>query len=432
VQKKVINLGLAGFGTVGTGLARIIQENSEWIKRRLGKELKIQKVLIRDPSKKRSVIPGPDTAMVTNLEDLVHDPQVDMVVELMGGLETAHTVITRALREKKHVVTANKALLAEKGNELFALAQEQGVGLYYEASVAGGIPIVQTLKESLSGDRIRSLTGILNGTANFILSEMTKKGQDFETALKAAKDLGYAEADPSLDIDGMDAAHKLILLVRLAYGVDYPLNILPVQGISGARSMDIAMAAEFGCTLKLIAQVREKSGCLQAGVFPALLPNDHILAKVEGPYNSILIDGNAVGQVMLYGQGAGDLPTGSAVLSDILALARDNAVPNNTGFLEKVLPKAEVIRPEVAVSRHYFRFTAQDKPGVLAAVAGVMSEHNISIAQVVQREALPQGGGVPIVFLTHKAQAEAVHKALAEIDRFDFTIAPAVHYRILG
>ncbi|WP_291319004.1 homoserine dehydrogenase [Desulfonatronospira sp.] len=432
MQKKVINLGLAGFGTVGTGLARIIQENSDWIKRRLGKELKIQKILVRDPDKKRSMIPGPETKLVTDPRDLVHDPEVDMVVELMGGLETAHSLITSALKEKKHVVTANKALLAEKGNDLFALAREQEVGLYYEASVAGGIPIVQTLKESLSGDRIKSLTGILNGTANFILSEMTRKGQEFETALQAAKDLGYAEADPSLDIDGLDAAHKLTLLIRLAYGVDYPLNILPVQGISGVRSMDIAMAAEFGCTLKLIAQVREKSGHLQAGVFPALLANDHILAKVEGPYNSILIDGNAVGQVMLYGQGAGDLPTGSAVLSDILALARDNAVPNNTGFLEKVLPKAEVIRPEVAVSRHYFRFTAQDKPGVLAAVAGVMSEYNISIAQVVQREALPQGGGVPIVFLTHKAQAEAVQRALAEIDRFDFTIAPAVHYRILG
>jgi len=432
VQKKVINLGLAGFGTVGTGLARIIQENSDWIRRRLGKELKILKILVRDLEKKRTFLPGPETELTADLEELVHDPDVDIVVELMGGVETAHEVITRALREKKHVVTANKALLAERGNELFSLAYDQEMGLYYEASVAGGIPVVQTLKESLSGDRIRSLTGILNGTANFILTEMTHKGLDFATALHAAKDLGYAEADPSLDIDGIDAAHKLVMLIRLAHGRDYSLNLLPVEGIARVRAMDISLAGEFGYKIKLIAQVREKSGHLQAGVFPALLPEEHILAKVDGPFNSVLIHGNAVGQVMLYGQGAGDLPTGSAVLSDILSLARDNAVPNNTGFLEKILPKADIVKPELAVSRHYFRFTAQDKPGVLAAVAGVMSEHDISIAQVVQKQELPGGAGVPIVFLTHKAQLSAVRRALEIIDRFDFITASAVHYRILG
>ncbi len=432
MQKQVINLGLAGFGTVGTGLARIIQENRDWIKRRLGKELKILKILIRDPDKKRSFVPAPDTRLTTDLEDLVHDPQVDIVVELMGGVDTAYEVISRALREKKHVVTANKALLAEKGNELFSLAREEKTGLYYEASVAGGIPIVQTLKESLSGDRIRSLTGILNGTANFILTEMTRKEMSFESALQAAKDLGYAEADPSLDIDGHDAAHKLVVLIRLAYGLDYPLSLLPVEGIAGINAMDIAMAGEFGYRLKLIAQVRENSGHLQAGVFPALLSREHILAKVDGPFNSILIHGNAVGQVMLYGQGAGDLPTGSAVLADIMALARDDAVPNNTGFLEKILPQAELVNPELSICRHYFRFIAQDKPGVLAAVAGVMSGHDISIAQAVQKRELPgEGGGVPIVFLTHKAGHQAVRKALKIIDGFEFVNAPAVHYCIL-
>ncbi len=431
MQKKQINLALAGFGTVGTGLAKIIEENRDWIQRRLGKELRIVKILVRDPDKKRSYLPGPEAQVITDPEDLVQDQSVDTVVELMGGLDTAHEVIRRALQERKHVVTANKALLAERGNELFSQAQEQGVGLYYEASVAGGIPIVQTLKESLSGDRIRSLTGILNGTANFILSEMNHKGLSFDAALQMAQEKGYAEADPSLDIDGHDAAHKLIILIRLAYGMDFPLDWLPMHGIAGVQAMDIAMAGEFGYNLKLIAQVREKSGHLQAGVFPALLPQDHILAKVEGAYNSVLIDGNAVGQVMLYGQGAGDMPTGSAVLSDILALSRDGAVPNNTGFMEKVLPRAEFLQPELSVSRHYFRFTAQEKPGVLERVAGVMSEHNISIAQVVQKQELPEGG-VPIVFLTHKAQLDAVNKALNIVNGFDFITSPAVHYRILG
>lgn len=430
MDKKTINLGLAGFGTVGTGLARIIQENSDWIKRRTGKKLVITKILVRDLSKVRPFIPGPEAIFTNNAQEFLADPDVDIVVELMGGLDTASHLIQKSLENGKHVVTANKALLAEKGNELFSLAHEKNLGLYYEASVAGGIPIVQTLKDSLAGNKITSITGILNGTANFILSEMTSKGQDFETALSSATELGYAEADPSLDIEGMDAAHKLIILIRLAHGVDYPLNILPVQGISGVKATDIALAAEFGYVLKLIAQVREKSGHLQAGVFPALLPMDHILAKVDGPFNSILLKGNAVGPIMLYGQGAGALPTGSAVLADIMALGRDKAGINNTGFREKVLPKADIVEPDLAVSRHYFRMTALDKPGVLSAVSGVMGEHNISIAQVVQKPG-PGGRDVPIVFLTHRAQLKAVYRALKVIDDFEFITAPSVHYRIL-
>jgi len=430
MDKKTINLGLAGFGTVGTGLARIIQENSDWIERRTGKKLVITKILVRDLSKVRPFIPGPEAIFTSNAHEFLTDPDVDIVVELMGGLDTASHLIQKSLENGKHVVTANKALLAEKGNELFSLAHEKNLGLYYEASVAGGIPIVQTLKDSLAGNKITSITGILNGTANFILSEMTSKGQDFETALSSATELGYAEADPSLDIEGIDAAHKLIILIRLAHGVDYPLNILPVQGISGVKATDIGLAAEFGYVLKLIAQVREKSGHLQAGVFPALLPVDHILAKVDGPFNSILLKGNAVGPIMLYGQGAGALPTGSAVLADIMALGRDKAGINNTGFREKVLPKADIIEPDLAVSRHYFRMTALDKPGVLSAVSGVMGEHNISIAQAVQKPG-PGGRDVPIVFLTHRAQLKAVYHALKVIDEFEFITAPTVHYRIL-
>ncbi|MFP4128206.1 MAG: homoserine dehydrogenase [Desulfonatronovibrio sp.] len=430
MKKKTINLALAGFGTVGTGLARIIRANSDWIERRTGKNLVIRKVLVRDLSKVRSFIPGPETVFTDNIQDILSDADIDIVVELMGGMDTAFELIHQSLENGKHVVTANKALLAEKGEHLFSLAHEKNLGLYYEASVAGGIPIVQTLKDSLAGNKITSITGILNGTANFILSEMTSRDQDFATALEAAKKLGYAEADPTLDIEGLDAAHKLTILIRLAHGADYPLKTLPVQGISQVETIDLAMAAEFGYILKLIAQVREKSGHLQAGVFPALLPMDHILAKVDGPFNSILLNGNAVGPIMLYGQGAGDLPTGSAVLADVMSLARDQAGINNTGFPEKVLPRADIVAPDLAVTRHYFRMTAQDKPGVLSAVSGVMSEHNISIAQAVQKPG-PEGGAVPIVFLTHRAQLKAVRRALRVIDEFETITAPTVHYRIL-
>ena len=430
MDKKIITLALAGFGTVATGLARIIQENSPWIERRTGKKLVIKKVLVRDLSKSRTFIPGPETVFTDNLQDLLQDPDIDIVAELMGGIETAGLLIRKSLENGKHVVTANKALLAEQGCDLFSLAHEKNLGLYYEASVAGGIPIVQTLKDSLAGNRITSITGILNGTANFILSEMTSRGLDFATALKAAQEMGYAEADPTLDIEGMDAAHKLIILIRLAHGVNFPLSRLPVQGISEVDAADIILAAESGHVLKLIAQVREKSGHIQAGVFPALLPKDHILAKVDGPFNSILLKGNAVGPIMLYGQGAGDLPTGSAVLADIMALARDSARVDNTGFREKILPEADILEPDLAVSRHYFRMTALDKPGVLSAVSGVMGEHNISIAQAVQKPSR-QGRDVPIVFLTHSAQLKAVYHALKVIDEFDFITAPSVHYRIL-
>ncbi len=430
MDKQTINLALAGFGTVGSGLARIIEENREWIARRIGKKLVIKHILVRDKNKVRPFVPGPEAKFTTEAEDLLNDPHTDIVVELMGGTRAARNLITRALESGKHVVTANKALLAEEGSELFDLAEQKGRALYYEASVAGGIPIVQTLRDSLAGNRIKSLTGILNGTANYILSEMTTTGEEFSTALEKAKEKGYAEADPTLDIEGTDAGHKLAILIRLAHGQNYPFKSLPVQGISAVSPVDIELAKEFGYILKLLAQVKEKSGKLQAGVHPVFLPQDHILAKVDGPFNSILLNGNAVGPIMLYGQGAGDLPTGSAVLADILALARDERNPNNTGFLENPLPQADILDPELTVSGHYFRFTVQDRPGVLSALSGVLGENNISIAQAVQRQDNGEKS-VPVVFFTHQALMRDVSRALAEISSFDFINAPTVHYRII-
>jgi len=428
-QDTTFRIGLAGLGTVGGGLAEIIRGNGEWIRKRLGRELRITNVLVKDVDKERDVPPPPGAKLTSSMEELVRDPELDLVVELIGGVDAARELITRAMENGKSVVTANKALLAEHGSELFRLAADKGVKLAFEASVAGGIPIVKTLKESLAGNRIKSLTGILNGTDNYILSEMTDRGISFQEALTQAQDLGYAEADPSLDVDGHDAAHKLAVLIRIASGKDYPYAQLSVQGIREVEAYDIKRAKDFGYRIKLIAQLKDRSGALQAGVFPALIAEEDILAKVDGPFNAVHIEGDAVGPIMLYGQGAGDMPTGSAVLSDIMDLARSGCQPN-TGFTDGGLDRAEILPPELTVCRHYFRFTVQDRPGVLSILSGIMGEHNISIAQVVQKQE-PSEAAVPVVFLTHAAQLKDVNNALAEIEELSFIKAPTRHYRIL-
>lgn len=435
---QIVKLGLAGFGTVGSGLAKILVENGDWLEKRLSKKLEIKTVVVRDTTKQRSATLNSGTELTTDLTRLTEDPEIDIVVELMGGLEAAKDLIKRALRAGKHVVTANKHLLAEHGLELFALARDCGKGLYYEASCAGGIPIVQTLRESLAGDRVEEMLGIMNGTANYILSEMTTKCMDFETALEQAKDLGYAEADPTFDVEGFDTAHKLCVLIRIAYGVDYPLSDLPTQGISGVTPLDIKFAREFGYRIKLLAHVKDYEGKLEAGVHPALVPYTYLLARVGGNYNAVRVVGNAVGPVMLHGQGAGDTPTGSAVLADIMNIAkhmnRDGCdksyVPDNTGFGNTPLEKAVILPPEEAKSRYYFRFMVADKTGVMAAITRCMAEHDVSIAQAVQKG--DEGTkGVPLVIITHSTKAAAAETVAREIDAMDFSMEPCVRFRIL-
>ncbi|MBG0789602.1 MAG: homoserine dehydrogenase [Desulfovibrionaceae bacterium] len=428
----VIKLGLGGFGTVGSGLAKILDANAGRIEKRLGKRIKITKVLVRDPSKKRAFDLGPDVAFTTDPKELIEG--VDIVVELMGGLDTARQLILDAFAHGKHVVTANKHLLAEHGLELFEAAAENNVGLMFEASCAGGIPIVQTLKESLAGDEIVKMLGIMNGTANYILSEMTTKGMDFASALADAQDLGYAEADPTFDIEGLDTAHKLCVLIRMAYGMDYPLADIPIQGITGVTPMDIEYAREFGYRVKLLAHVQEVDGALEAGVHPALVPYTYLLARVGGNYNAVRLEGNAVGSIMLHGQGAGDLPTGSAVLADIMNLARkveDGCVrPDNTGFGNRPMAKARVLPPEEAESKYYFRFTVSDRTGVMATITKSMADHGVSIAQAVQKgEAGAEG--VPLVIISHETPAKAAEAMIAEVDAMDFSVEPCVKFRIL-
>jgi homoserine dehydrogenase len=430
----VIRLGLGGFGTVGSGLAKILDMNAERIEKRLGKRVEIAKVLVRDLNKKRAFDPGPAVVFTDDPDELVNDPSVDIVVELMGGLDTARDLMLKAFSAGKHVVTANKHLLAEHGLELFQAASDNAAGLMFEASCAGGIPIVQTLKESLAGDEITKMLGIMNGTANYILSEMTTKGMGFETALADAQDLGYAEADPTFDIEGFDTAHKLCVLIRMAYGVDYPLAELPVQGITGVTPMDIDFAREFGYRIKLLAHVMDVDGRLEAGVHPALVPYTYLLARVGGNYNAVRLEGNAVGPIMLHGQGAGDLPTGSAVLADIMNLVRkisDGCTgPDNTGFHNQPIPKAKILPPEDSESKYYFRFTVADRTGVMAAITRSMADHNVSIAQAVQKG---EGGaeGIPLVIITHETSARDADAVLAEIDAMDFSVEPCVKFRIL-
>ena len=437
-SEKPLVVGLAGFGTVGGGLVRLLDENADLIRRRCGRAIVLKKVLVRSATKARSAQLPAGTELTTDYRALTDDPEIDVLVELIGGIDNARTIIDRALDQGKHIVTANKALLAEEGLALFQKADRKKRILRYEASVAGAIPIVETLKESLTGNRIESLMGILNGTSNYILSEMTSNAMDFDVALKQAQQLGYAEADPTLDIDGHDAAHKLILLIRLAYGVHYPYTALSVRGIRGLSGMDIRLAREFGYRIKLIGQVREVRGDnnegednirLEAGVFPALVYHKFLLARVGGVYNAVRVDANASGPLFFHGRGAGDLPTAGAVLGDLLAVARDER-PNNTGFVTKELPKASIVPPEEWRSCYYVRVMVQDTPGVLRDLSGCMAAEGISMAQVIQKS--DEGNGVPLVFMTHETTARAMSDALQRTMDAGLLKEPAVYFRVLG
>lgn len=440
-------LGMAGFGTVGSGLVRILSENRAEIFARTGREIRIKTVLVRDVSRPRAC-PLPEGArLTTGMDDLLSDQEIDVIVELIGGVETAKILLERALAAGKHVVTANKALLAETGNHLFALAAKKNLHLGYEASICGGIPIVQTLRESLSANRTDSLVGIFNGTSNFILSEMSTKGLPFDEALQAAQQLGYAEADPALDIEGYDAAHKLSLLIRLAWGVEYPFSELPVQGITKVCPEDIAYAREFGYRIKLLGHARlvkegKGQGGIEAEVCPTLVHETFLLARVGGVYNAIRIEGNAVGPIFLHGKGAGDTPTGSAVFSDILAIARQ-ASPNNTGFVHPQLPgPAKIVSQREGYSHYYIRLSVKDKPGVLRDVASVMAENGISIARVIQKNQESSASGtsdehvtgapcVPLIITTHAAKTQGVLNALRVLASSSLVHEEPVHYRVL-
>ena len=425
---NVLRVGLAGCGTVGSGVVRVFGENRDWLRARSGCELALTHILARTPRRLEG-LPVPEAAVVTaDPTQLTDNPDIDVVIELMGGVDFPGQFILRALDNGKHVVTANKALLAEAGLPLLKKATERGVSLLYEASVAGGIPIVQAMKESLAANRISVLSGILNGTSNYILSKMEGEDLDFATALAQAQELGFAEADPSLDIDGQDTAHKLVILIRLAYGAEYPYTQLPVRGIRAVDQLDIGFAREFGYHIKLLGTVRAEDGSLQAGVFPTLIRKSALLAQVSGAFNAIRVDGNAVGSLFFHGKGAGAMPTASAVVGDLLSLAR-GTTPNNTGFASHIPPLARIMPSAEAMSRYYVRVMVRDTPGVLRDLAGTMAAESISIAQAIQKA--EERRAVPLVFMTHKARAKSMETALKQMEDNGLLLEPAICYHVL-
>jgi homoserine dehydrogenase len=437
--KNHIAVGLIGFGTVGSGVAKILATNAGDIRRRLGISLELRKVADLNIISDRGVTLAPNV-LTTDARQIFDDPEIDVVIELIGGDDPAKRFLLEAMAKGKHVVTANKALLAVHGEELFQAALRAGVDIGFEASVCGGIPILRSLTEGLAANRLRSLYGIVNGTSNYILTSMTNAGQPFATVLAEAQKAGYAEADPSFDVAGIDAAHKLAILVNLAFGCPVNFKELYVEGITGITPMDIQYATEFGYTIKLlaIAKLQEsKDGKeVEARVHPTMIANDSPLARVGGVYNAIQVTGDAVGDIMLYGRGAGSMPTASAVVSDVIDIAR-NIRKGATGRVPPTGFQADQRRPlpiraiENITGLYYLRFMVLDRPGVLSQLSGVLGKHDISISSVLQR-GRKDGHTVPVVVTTHMAVERNIRASLREIDALPAVSSPTTVIRIEG
>lgn len=432
MAERSVRVGLLGLGIVGGGVARLLLEEKERLARALGADL----VLVRASDLDQSLATDlglPEGVYTPDADSLLNDPDIDIVVELIGGLEPAKTIVMQAIQAGKQVVTANKALLAHHGAEIFAAARQKGVAVAFEASVGGGIPLIRSLREGLAANRINNCLGILNGTCNFILTKMTAEGASFEEVLKEAQVKGYAETDPTFDVEGIDTAHKLAIVAALVTGAQPRLEDIPTEGITRLTPLDIRFAGEFGYKVKLLALLNQEQDGVEARVHPALVPMGHVLASVDGSFNALHLNGDWVDDVLLYGRGAGRKPTASAVVGDILDLGRDlllgaaGRVPalgragGDRGVLE-LKPLSE------AICQYYFRFTAMDKPGVLAAIAKILAEHEISIEAVIQK-GRETGGGVPIVMMTHEAREAAVQAALAQIDGLDVISQPTMIIR---
>lgn len=428
-----IQIGLIGFGTIGTGMVKILQQNARLLEARLGLSMTLKHIVDLDITTDRGVKVDRDI-LTTDVAKMIDDPEVAIVIELMGGLEPARTFILRAIERGKHVVTANKALLAVHGKEIFKAADEAGVDIGFEGSVGGGIPIIRSLKEGLVANQIQVIFGILNGTSNFILSEMTEQGRPFQEVLKRAQALGLAEADPTLDIEGIDTAHKLSILLSLAHGTQLPLDDIYREGISQIAPMDIEYARELGYRIKLLAIGKAEGGTIEARVHPTLLPEQHLLSKVDGPFNAIFIKGDAVGSTLFYGAGAGMMATGSAVVGDLVELCRNirlgakRRVPllsYQRGYL-KAKPVKHIHDID---STYYLRFSVVDRPGVLSRISGILGDLEISIASVIQKGRRAEEA-VPIYMLTHKAREKNMQKALQVIDQLPITLQKTVLFRI--
>lgn len=421
-----INVGLIGAGTVGCGVYKILNDNRELIKLRRSIELNLVKIADIDPNRKRPVkIPA---GLFTNeANELINNNSIDIIIELVGGTSVAKDFVIGSLKNGKHVVTANKALLAHHGDEIFSLASEKGLGVGFEASVGGGIPIIKATLEGYVANNIVTIHGIMNGTSNYILHKMTEEGREFNQVLKQAQKQGYAEADPSFDIDGVDAAHKLSILIMLSWGKFFDFDKIYVEGIRSITPLDILFADELGYNIKLLAIAKQREEGIQAGVYPVLIEKGTQLADVKEAFNAIYIVGDAVGPTMLYGMGAGMMPTASAVVSDIIEIATNikNSKEHLTPKLYSENDEVSLIDIKNTSNNYYLRFQVEDKPGILGKVTSILGKFNISIESMIQK-GRKIGGNVPVVMMTHEAKEQNLLNALSEIEKNNDTIKEKV------
>ena len=435
---KPIQVGLLGIGTVGSGVFEVLRRNQAEIKRRAGRGIEIVAVSRRDVAKAKALV-GDAAEVFADARQIIANPDIDIVVELIGGYDIARELVLEAIAAGKHVVTANKALLAVHGTEIFAAAQQKGVMVAFEAAVAGGIPIIKALREGLTANSIQWIAGIINGTTNFILSEMRDKGLDFATVLKEAQRLGYAEADPTFDIEGVDAAHKLTLMSAIAFGIPVQFDKAHVEGITKLAAQDIKYAEQLGYRIKLLGVTKRAKGGVELRVHPALVPSKRLLANVEGAMNAVVVHGDAVGTTLYYGKGAGSEPTASAVIADLVDITRLHTAdaahrvpylafhPNAMSDDLKVVPMREV------VTSYYMRLRVADEAGVLAKVTGLLADAGISIDAVLQREADEIGGEgstqTDLIILTHDTREGTLDDAMAQLQALPTVLAPIVRIR---
>ena len=430
---KPINVGLLGLGTVGGGTLTVLRRNAQEISRRAGREIRVVRAAVRNLDKARAL--AGDLPLTTNPFDVVDDPAIDIVVELIGGLEPARELVLQAIANGKHVVTANKHLVAKHGNEIFAAAQAKGVMVAFEAAVAGGIPIIKALREGLTANRIEWLAGIINGTSNFILSEMRDKGAAFDDVLKEAQRLGYAEADPTFDIEGIDAAHKLTILSAIAFGIPMQFDRAYTEGISKLTREDVQYAEELGYRIKLLGIARRAENGIELRVHPTLIPERRLIANVDGAMNAVLVKGDAVGPTLYYGAGAGAEPTASAVVADLVDVTRlHTADPHHRvphlAFQPDQLADTPILPMHEVRTAYYLRLRAFDRPGVLADITRILADSDISIDAMVQKEPAEGEEQVNIILLTHVTVEKNVNAAIAKIEALDTVAGKVMRIRL--
>ncbi len=430
---KPINVGLLGLGTVGGGTLTVLRRNAEEISRRAGREIRVLRAAVRNLEKARAM--AGDLPLSTNPFDVVDDPEIDIVVELIGGLEPARELVMQAIANGKHVVTANKHLVAKHGNEIFAAAQAKGVMVAFEAAVAGGIPIIKALREGLTANRIEWLAGIINGTSNFILTEMRDKGAAFADVLKEAQALGYAEADPTFDIEGIDAAHKLTILSAIAFGIPMQFDRVYTEGISKLTREDVKYAEELGYRIKLLGIARRAENGIELRVHPTLIPERRLIANVDGAMNAVLVKGDAVGPTLYYGAGAGAEPTASAVVADLVDVTRlHTADPHHRvphlAFQPDQLADTPILPMEEVRTSYYLRLRAYDRPGVLADITRILADSDISIDAMVQKEPAEGEEQVNIILLTHITVEKNINAAIVKIEALDSVAGQVMRIRL--